>query len=90
MVAMEKEADFDKEFNPVRSHFYDELAAAVAARQPYRLVYRDDEGGEQEIAGLINDVYTDLRVEYVRLSNQKVIPLDQVIHIENVAVSGRT
>jgi hypothetical protein len=79
---MEKEIKKGQGFIPGNKQLYDQLEAAPERRQSCEITYLDDQNEQWEVVGLINDLYTDQEVRYVRLHSQQVIRLDRIIRLK--------
>ncbi|NJR38557.1 MAG: hypothetical protein HC781_06530 [Leptolyngbyaceae cyanobacterium CSU_1_4] len=70
-------------YTPVSCDFQDELEAIATLRQTCRIVYRSEENSTREVEGRIVDIYAANHADYVKLEDDTVIRLDQIISICN-------
>ncbi len=75
---------------PVSCDFQDELEAIATLRQTCRIVYHTEASATSEIEGRIVDIYAANHADYVKLEDDTVIRLDQIISVNDKRVSADT
>jgi Rho-binding antiterminator len=73
-------------YKPIDCNYYDRLEAWATLRTVCRILYRDKNEQQQEVSAIIKDVYTVLKVEYMRLDNGLVIRLDNLVAVNDIPV----
>lgn len=76
-------------YQPIDCNYYDRLEAWATMKTPCLLVFLDDEGAEQEVSGLIADLYTLNKAEYLRMDNGLTLRLDRLLSVNGVPVPGQ-
>ena len=76
-------------YQPIDCHYYDRLEAWATRRTPCLLVFLDEEGGQQEVSGLIADLYTVNKAEYLRMDNGLTLRLDRLLSVNGIPVPGQ-
>lgn len=74
----------EQPYQPIDCNYYDRLEAWATLRTVCRILYRDENDQQQEISAIIEDVYTALKVEYMRLDNGLVIRLDKLVAVNDI------
>jgi len=69
----------ENEYHPIDCNYYDELVLLAMRKKICEIVYRDAIGEQITEKATIVDVYTKEKAEYIKLSNDKVIRLDNLI-----------
>lgn len=75
-------------YTPVSCDFQDELEAIATLHQTCRIVYHTEAGAISEIEGKIVDIYASNHADYVKLADDTVIRLDQIISVDDKQVSS--
>lgn len=73
-------------YQPIDCNYYDRLEAWATLRTVCRILYRDENEQQKEVSAIIEDVYTALKVEYMRLDNGLVIRLDKLVAVNDIPV----
>jgi Rho-binding antiterminator len=71
-------------YQPIDCNYYDRLEAWATMRTICKIVFRDEEGKEQDVTARIEDVYALNKVEYLRMDNGLVIRLDSLLSVNNI------
>ncbi|MBW8684504.1 hypothetical protein [Chitinophaga rhizophila] len=71
-------------YQPIDCNYYDRLEAWATMRTVCTILFRDDDGKEQEVLARIEDVYALNKVEYMRMDNGLVIRLDSLVAVNNI------
>ena len=71
-------------YQPIDCNYYDRLEAWATMRTICKIVFRDEEGKEQDVTARIEDVYALNKVEYMRMDNGLVIRLDSLLSVNNI------
>jgi len=74
----------EQPYQPIDCNYYDRLEAWATLRTVCRILYRDENEQQQEVSAIIEDVYTALKVEYMRLDNGLVIRLDKLVAVNDI------
>jgi len=74
-------------YTPVSCDFQDELEAIATLRQTCRIIYHTEAGATSEIEGKIVDIYASNHADYVKLEDNTVIRLDQIISVNDKRAS---
>lgn len=74
----------EQPYQPIDCNYYDRLEAWATLRAVCRILYRDEDEQQQEVSSIIEDVYTALKVEYMRLDNGLVIRLDKLVAVNDI------
>jgi len=74
----------EQPYQPIDCNYYDRLEAWATLRTVCRILYRDEDEQQQEVSAIIEDVYTALKVEYMRLDNGLVIRLDKLVAVNDI------
>ncbi len=69
----------ENEYHPIDCNYYDELVLLAMRKQRCEVVYRDETGAQITEQAIILDVFTKEKAEYIKLSNEKIIRLDNLI-----------
>ncbi|MBW4516105.1 MAG: hypothetical protein KME11_12900 [Timaviella obliquedivisa GSE-PSE-MK23-08B] len=75
-------------YTPVSCDFQDELEAIATLRQTCRIVYHTEANTTSEVEGRIADIYAANHADYVKLEDDTVIRLDQIISVNDKRVSS--
>lgn len=72
---------------PINCEFHDLLEALATTHKPSEIRFRDAEGAEQRRTAAIIDVYARDGAEYLSLSTEETLRLDQLLTVdgENLA-----
>ncbi|WP_217603241.1 hypothetical protein [Chitinophaga sp. GbtcB8] len=73
-------------YQPIDCNYYDRLEAWATLRTVCCILYRDENEQQKEVSAIIEDVYTALKVEYMRLDNGLVIRLDKLVAVNDIPV----
>jgi Rho-binding antiterminator len=68
----------DQPYIPINCERHDELLALATLRRPCTLDVERPDGAFEKLAGVIEDVYADTGVEYLRLRGGPTVRLDQI------------
>jgi len=74
----------EQPYQPIDCNYYDRLEAWATLRTVCRILYRDENEQQKEVSAIIEDVYTALKVEYMRLDNGLVIRLDKLVAVNDI------
>jgi len=74
----------EQPYQPIDCNYYDRLEAWATLRTVCRILYRDENEQQQEVSAIIEDVYTALKVEYMRLDNGLTIRLDKLVAVNDI------
>jgi len=69
----------ENEYHPIDCNYYDELVLLAMRKKLCEIVYRDVAGKPVTEKATILDVFTKEKAEYIKLSNDKIIRLDNLI-----------
>lgn len=75
------------DYVPVSCDFHDQLEALATLREVAQILYCDETGQEVEVSDYIVDVYAAHKADFIKLKNGAEIRLDQIISVNNNAVS---
>ena len=72
---------------PINCEFHDLLEALATTQKPAQIHFRDAEGVEQHRTAAVADVYARDGAEYLLLSTDETLRLDQLVQVdgENLA-----
>ena len=76
----------EQPYQPIDCNYYDRLEAWATLRTVCRILYQDESEQQKEVSAIIEDVYTALKVEYMRLDNGLVIRLDKLVAVNDIPV----
>ena len=76
----------EQPYQPIDCNYYDRLEAWATLRTVCRILYRDENEQQKEVSAIIEDVYTAIKVEYMRLDNGLVIRLDKLVAVNDIPV----
>jgi len=68
----------DQPYIPINCERHDELLALATLRRPCTLDVERPDGTFDNLAGVIEDVYADTGVEYLRLRGGPTVRLDRI------------
>ena len=74
----------EQPYQPIDCNYYDRLEAWATLHTVCRILYRDENEQQKEVSAIIEDVYTALKVEYMRLDNGLVIRLDKLVAVNDI------
>ncbi|WP_218082190.1 hypothetical protein [Anthocerotibacter panamensis] len=69
------------DYTPIDCTCYDQLLDLATLCTPCDIIYRDRQGQEVVAHGIITDVYTKQKEEFLTLSNGVVIRLDHLVRV---------
>ena len=70
---------------PISCSYYDRLEAWAVRREILTIIYANSEDGEaQTIEGVIVDLYSKEKAEYLRLNTGETIRLDALQSVNNI------
>lgn len=75
------ERQLDDTYQPIHCGFHDELLAWATLAREVNIVYRNGQGSETEVQGVIVDVFTRDRAEFLRLHSGTEIRLDRLVEV---------
>jgi len=78
----------EQPYQPIDCDYYDRLEAWATMRTPCLLVFLDEEGVQQEVSGLIADLYVVNKAEYLHMDNGLTVRLDRLLAVNGVPVPG--
>lgn len=70
-------------YKPIACSFYDRLQQFATQKEMVIIHFYDSNGNPSAITDKIIDVFTENNAEYLRLSNEKIIRLDNLISADN-------
>lgn len=76
-------------YQPIDCNYYDRLEAWATMRTVCLLVFLDENDVRQEVSGLIADLYTLNKAEYLRMDNGLTLRLDRLLSVNGVPVPGQ-
>lgn len=76
----------EQPYQPIDCNYYDRLEAWATLRTVCHILYRDENEQQKEVSAIIEDVYTAIKVEYMRLDNGLVIRLDKLVAVNDIPV----
>jgi Rho-binding antiterminator len=76
-------------YQPIDCNYYDRLEAWATMKTVCLLVFLDDNDVRQEVSGLIADLYTLNKAEYLRMDNGLTLRLDRLLSVNGVPVPGQ-
>lgn len=76
-----------EKYEPISCDFYDELEAFSILKKEVEVFYEDESGLTASVFGIIKDLYSRDKVEYLLLDTGKEIRLDLLIRVDNKIVS---
>ena len=68
-----------QDYQPISCNFYDELTLLAMRKKTCEIVYRVNEQKVTTVTGVIRDIYTKEKEEFVVLESGLAIRLDQLI-----------
>lgn len=71
----------DQPYVPIDCDEHDVLLALASLRRPMRCTIRRPNGQVAELTGIIEDVYSSARAEYMRISDGSVVRLDHILSL---------
>ena len=72
------------DYTPINCQFYDELEALATTGTRCQLVYRTEPDSPPiTYQGIITDLFTEEKVEYLRLVDGFTLRLDQLLAVDN-------
>jgi Rho-binding antiterminator len=77
----------DSDYVPISCEFHDLLEDLATLRKLIRILYRDNEGVQQQRDATIADVYSRAGAEYALLSSGETLRLDQLVEIDGEKLS---
>ena len=75
-----------KKYIPISCSYYDELEAWATLKTNCLIVYRDNEGMTLQTEGLIKNLFTSNKEEFMHLDYGLQLRLDQLININGKAI----
>lgn len=78
----------EKIYQPIDCDYYDRLEAWATMHTICLLIFRDEKGMEQEISARIENIYALNKVEYLRMDNELLIRLDQLLSVNGTPLPG--
>ncbi|MGX5819182.1 hypothetical protein ACWKWU_13345 [Chitinophaga lutea] len=78
----------DRPYRPIDCNYYDRLEAWATMQTPCTLLFLDDDGREAEVSGLIRNLYTVDKAEFLLLDNGLVLRLDQLLAVNGIPLPG--
>jgi Rho-binding antiterminator len=76
----------DKPYIPISCSFHDILLDRSTRKKEVRIVYLAGKG-KSELLGIIEDVFTKKKVEYLKIRNGPIIRLDALISVDEEALA---
>lgn len=70
------------EYIPVNCNFYDELEALATMKKHCQIIFRHQNGAISTIRGVIFDLYTLNKMEYLVMDSGLKIRLDKLIEVD--------
>ncbi|MBK8395393.1 MAG: hypothetical protein IPL26_09150 [Leptospiraceae bacterium] len=77
-----------RKYEPISCDFYDELEAFSILKKEVEVFYEDESGNTISSFGIIKDLYSREKVEYLLLDNEKEIRLDLLVRVDNKIISN--
>lgn len=74
-------------YTPINCSFYDQLLNFSSSKKHVNIVYLNDEV-ETEIEGVIIDVFTKNKAEFLKLDTEVVIRLDFLLKVDDILVKN--
>ena len=71
-----------EEYIPINCNFYDELEALATMKKTCQIIFRHENGGISTIRGVIFDLYTRNKIEYLTLDSGLEIRLDKLMEVD--------
>lgn len=76
------ENDAQEPYQPIDCNYYDVLVLYAMHKEPLKIkVQIDGSAGSEELKGIIKDIYTKDKVEFLKLDTGKVVRLDKLLDI---------
>lgn len=72
----------EKKYIPINCDFYDEIEILAMRKSKCKVVYRDKEDIVQTIEGVINNVFSKNKEEFLIVNDELKIRLDRLISID--------
>ena len=76
-----------KEYKPINCSFYDRLELWAMHKDPV-VVFYNDEDNIQMLTGVIHDIYSRQKVEYLLMDDQTELRLDSIISVNGIELQG--
>ena len=70
-------------YKTVSCSFYDLLLDKATRKEVIQLVYKNNENIETAVSGVIIDVYTKSKEEFLNLDSKLIIRLDYVVSVDD-------
>ena len=81
----------ESKYIPIDCNFYDRLEAWAVRREIVTIIYTSSEGGEtQSIQGVIVDLYSKEKAEFLRLNTGETIRLDALQSVNNIPLPSES
>lgn len=71
-----------EEYIPINCDFYDELESLATMKRSCQIVFRHENGAVSTIRGVILDLYTRNKIEYLKMDSGLEIRLDKLIEAD--------
>lgn len=75
-------------YQPISCNFYDELTLLAMRGKQCPVVFKNEKGEEQQIEGVIKDVFTRKSEEFMLLANGDEIRLDWLVSVDGKVLAG--
>lgn len=72
----------DQPYTPIGCDEHDQLLALATLRQQMQCTILQPDGQQATLAGVIDDVYTSVGAEYLRLRDGATVRLDRIIALD--------
>lgn len=77
----------DTPYKTISCSFYDLLLEKATLKKMVLIGYKKDGVGEASISGVILDVYTKNKQEFLKLDSDQIIRLDYIVSVDDKSLS---
>lgn len=78
----------EKKYVPINCDFYDEIEIRAMRRSQCTVVYLTENGESTSIHGIIKNVYSKNKEEFLEMENGLIFRLDRLISLDGKIVPG--
>ncbi len=75
-------------YQPISCDFYDELTLLAMRRKPCPVIYKNEDGAEVTVETVIQDIFTRNSEEFLLLSTDIEVRLDNLISVDGKRLSN--
>ncbi|OUC14389.1 MAG: hypothetical protein B0A82_12265 [Alkalinema sp. CACIAM 70d] len=78
----------DRPYHPIDCDIYDRLVELILRRRSCEVIYRNEAGESVVIQAKLVDIYSQNKIEFLRLDSSMVIRLDDLITVDRIVIHG--